>query len=200
MRFDNDRFVQALQVAARAHAGQTRKGSSIPYLSHPLQVAGLVLEYGGTLDQAIAGLLHDTLEDSADITFADLKDQFGDDVAQMVQDCTDTQPDETPDNKRPWRERKQRFIAHLASVSAASALVCACDKLHNLGSLVADLRSHGTGYLDRFSAGPQEQLWYFRSVLDTLAPKLPAALSRELQLRLASFRRQIDGPLEAAAG
>jgi (p)ppGpp synthase/HD superfamily hydrolase len=170
----------ALAFALRVHAGQTRKGRAVPYASHLFQVAGLVLEYGGDAEQVAAALLHDSAEDSVEATPRELAARFGASVAQIVADCTDTLQGDRPDRKSPWRERKTRHLAHLARVDARSALVAACDKLHNLRELLRDLRAEGTQTFARFNAGAADQLWYFEGVSAALASKLPAALAEEL--------------------
>ena len=134
------RFAQALTYACIAHSDQLRKGTEIPYVSHLLAVAGLVLEHGGDEDEAIAALLHDAVEDAGgQARLANLRHRFGDRVAEIVIDCTDT--DITP--KPPWRARKETYIAHLENASASARLVSCCDKLHNARTIVADLRTQG---------------------------------------------------------
>ena len=148
------RLHRATAFVLHHHADQTRKGSTIPYVSHLLQVSGAVLEYGGSTDQAIAGLCHDTIED-CDVTHSQLEEEFGSVVAQIVADCTDTLPGDTPGAKSDWKIRKSRYLAHLADADAASVLVAACDKLHNLSCIVSDVRTVGQDYLNRFSAEPE---------------------------------------------
>ena len=100
------KFVEAMQYAAEKHSTQTRKGSDIPYLGHLLSVAGFVIEADGTETQAIAALLHDAAEDQGgEETLAEIREQFGDEVASIVAECSDTF--ETP--KPPWRERKAKL-------------------------------------------------------------------------------------------
>ena len=100
----SEKLARAFAFAQRAHGGQTRKGTSIPYLSHPMAVASIVLEYGGSEDQAAAALLHDTVEDCG-VTYEQLSGEFGPAVARIVKDCTDAETLPKP----PWRERKERY-------------------------------------------------------------------------------------------
>jgi (p)ppGpp synthase/HD superfamily hydrolase len=172
-------LAQAVAFALTAHGAQTRKGTPVPYVSHLLQVSGLVLEHGGDLEQAAAGVLHDVVEDTPR-TLADVAAAFGADVAAIVADCTDTQADETPGNKRPWRERKARYIGQLQHVGERSALVIACDKLHNMRTQVADLEAFGPGILARFNAPPEAQRWLHGELLAALAGKVPPLLHAEL--------------------
>lgn len=191
------RLMCAAQRALSWHADQTRKGSEIPYASHLFQVAGLVLEHGGDLDQAAAGFLHDSLEDVSAPEErrrreATLRDEFGEDVLRMVRDCTDTEEHESLENKAPWKERKSRYLGHLARVDSRSALVTACDKRHNLGALVGDVRAHGVQYLERFHAGAPDQVWYFERVVEALRDRVPRRLAQELEALLADFRTLVE--------
>ena len=193
---DQARLTHAAQRALSWHADQSRRGSEIPYASHLLQVAGLVLEHGGDVDQAVAGFLHDSLEDvSAPEERRHregvLRDEFGEDVLRMVRDCTDTEEQESLEDKTPWKERKRRYVGHLAHVGSRSALVVACDKRHNLGALAGDVRAHGVEYLERFHAGASDQVWYFERVVEALRERIPRRLAEELEALLADFRTQV---------
>ncbi len=184
-----ERLAEAFAFALDAHATQTRKGKSVPYVSHLLQVAGLVLEHGGSHDQAVAALLHDTLEDCPEVTRSDLAERFGEAVAAMVESCTDLLEGDRPDAKSDWRSRKERYIAHLERATRETRLVAACDKLHNLGNLVGDVRVDGLAFLERFNAGIPELLWYQEACLAALREGLPAALVGEWEHQLAELRR-----------
>jgi (p)ppGpp synthase/HD superfamily hydrolase len=173
-------LVDAVAAAAGWHAGHVRKGTAVPYLSHLLQVAGLVLEHGGDDEQAAAAALHDAVEDT-DATIGDIEARFGPRVARIVADCTDTLPGDRPDAKSPWLERKLRHLDHLATVGADSALVAACDKRHNLESLVADVSTTGIeATAARFSSAPDQWVWYYEQALDRLGSRIPARLAAEL--------------------
>jgi (p)ppGpp synthase/HD superfamily hydrolase len=192
------RFVRAVELAADWHATQTRKGTEIPYLSHLIQVAGLVLEHGGDGDQAIAALLHDCLEDAATRPERQqreriLRAEFGEDVHRMVLDCTDTEEHEVRDDKAPWKVRKTRYLAHLLEVDERSALVAACDKRHNLGSLVGDIRADGPAIMERFSGENEAQVGYFEGVLDGVDGRIPKRLQQELEFLLGAFRALLLG-------
>ena len=186
---DQDRMTEALRFAPQHHADQYRKGSSIPYVSHLLQVAGLVLEFGGDVDQAVAALLHDTLEDCPEVTVGSLEERFGAAVTGIVRDCSDTIACEAgPDAAKPsWRERKERYLAHMKCADTRSLLVAVCDKVHNLGTIVADLEEHGLETLGRFSADADGQAWYFRNILDIARERVPSILSRRLEQSLTAF-------------
>jgi (p)ppGpp synthase/HD superfamily hydrolase len=133
-----ERFTKAVDYARTLHAADIRKGTAIPYLSHVLSVAALVLEHGGSEDHAIAALLHDLGEDHGGREQIEaIRAEFGDLVADIVEACSDDLP-AAGEEKRAWRERKEAYIAHLRSASADAVLVSAADKLHNARALVAD--------------------------------------------------------------
>jgi len=195
---ERERLAAACAFALDKHAAQVRKGTSIPYVSHLLQVAGLVLEHGGDVDQAVAGLLHDALEDT-DARPQEVRERFGDGVARIVEACTDTLPDDTPEKKAPYMERKTRYLAHLREADAAVLLVAGCDKLDNLRSLLADLHADGATTLGRFNGTPQEILWYYRGVLEAVGRRVPARLERELRLLTDELADFVE-PLDAGSG
>ena len=173
------RFEDALVYAAQLHGEQVRKQTEVPYVSHLLAVCGLVLEDGGDEDEAIAALLHDAVEDQGGApTLAVIRDRFGDRVADIVDGCSDT--DQTP--KPPWRERKEAYLAHLADPATTPSMlrVSAADKLHNARSVAADRRDAGEAVWERFNAGRDEQLWYYRSLVAVLQQRLPGRLTAQL--------------------
>lgn len=156
------RFEDAFVYATRIHAAQIRKGSGIPYISHLMGVASLVLEHGGDEDEAIAALLHDAVEDQGgDARRQDIRARFGERVAQIVDGCTDAETIPKP----PWRARKEIYIAHLDEASPSVRLVSSSDKLHNSRAILADYRTHGEALWNRFSGG-RETLWYYRALCD----------------------------------
>lgn len=154
------RYTQAIALAAKAHEGQNRKGTAIPYITHPVAVAGLVARYGGDEDMQIAGLLHDVLEDAGP-AWRPAIDEFGPRVLAIVEACTDGAPDPVSGHKAPWKERKQAYLAHLAETPDDALLVSACDKLHNAESILLDLTETGPGMFDRFNASRENVLWYY---------------------------------------
>ncbi len=169
-----DRYDAAVSWARELHAEQTRKGTTILYLSHLLAVSARVLEDGGDEDQAIAGLLHDTIEDQG-VSPAEIEERFGAEVARIVIACTDA--DTVP--KPPWRERKEAYLLHLVDADEPILRVCAADKLHNVRALLRDLAEHGDEHWERFSAPPVEQAWYFSQLASLIGGGLDSPLSRE---------------------
>jgi (p)ppGpp synthase/HD superfamily hydrolase len=168
-----ERFERALVFAARKHAGQTRKGSDVPYITHPVAVALLVHAHGGSEDQVVAALLHDTVEDCGGLpVLEEVRDVFGTTVAQIVEVMTDSVDRE----REPWRARKQRALDTLSAASATARLVAVCDKLHNVRSILADYETEGAKIWVRFNGGKEGSLWYYRTLLQVLGrpPVLPA--------------------------
>ncbi len=184
-----ERLANAFAFAVACHARQTRKGTGIPYLSHLMSVAALVMEYQGDEDQTIAALLHDTLEDHGSEAETPIREQFGERVLGMVQGCTDGIPDANG-VKPAWESRKLAYLDHLDSAPEDTLLVSCCDKLHNARSIAADYQASGDAVFDRFTASREQTIWYYRSLLRKFNERgLPADLLRELGLAVGRFDR-----------
>jgi (p)ppGpp synthase/HD superfamily hydrolase len=186
------RYGRALAYAAEKHAGQKRKGTRIPYISHPLAVASLVLEYGGGEDEVIAALLHDVPEDCGGQEVLDeIRQKFGMGAAAIVEGCTDTLEDPKP----KWRPRKEAHIGHLQTAHRSVRLVAAADKLHNALSILRDYRKQSVGekVWDRFAAPKEEVLWYYGAVTRALAAKGSNPLVEELELTVGELTRAGGG-------
>ena len=152
----SQRYFEAVAYASGLHAGQTRKGTAIPYVSHLLGVSSSVLEALGDEDQAIAALLHDAAEDcGGESRLVEIEELFGPRVASIVRGCSDSLV-EDPTVKAPWRERKEEYIEHLQDASPDVILVSCADKLHNARSLWTDTQRDGIETMERFNAtGPE---------------------------------------------
>jgi (p)ppGpp synthase/HD superfamily hydrolase len=188
----HDDYADALVFATRLHATQLRKGTPIPYISHLISVSALVLEHGGSRDQAIAALLHDSIEDQAkhyrggiEALRIAITRRFGDTVLEIVEACTDA----TTDPKPPWKERKQEYVTHLAKATDATRLVSCADKVHNARSVVGDLRILGNALWSRFIGGQEGSLWYYRALADEFLRGEPAALAAELDRTVREMER-----------
>jgi (p)ppGpp synthase/HD superfamily hydrolase len=180
-------FQRALAFALDWHGEQTRKGSDIPYVSHLLQVAGLVLENGGDWEQAAAAMVHDSVEDVRGVHLGTIERAFGPRVARIVGDCTDTLPGDTPESKSPWIERKRGYLDRLAAAGADSLLVAACDKRHNLSAIIADFRVQGPQTFERFNAPAEQQLQFYRDFSHRAADRLPPRLRLDLEALVAEL-------------
>jgi (p)ppGpp synthase/HD superfamily hydrolase len=187
-----ERFVSAMAYAHQVHQGQRRKGTGIPYIAHVLGVAAIAMEYGADEDEAIGALLHDAAEDGGgEATLAEIRARFGDAVADIVLGCSDSLV-EDPEDKLPWRERKENYLAHLENASQSVCLVSAADKLHNVRAIVRDYRQHGDDVWERFQGRREGTLWYYEIVADVLMRRYRSQLTRDLQ-------DAVDGLLALAA-
>jgi GTP pyrophosphokinase len=177
------RLQRAFRFAAEKHAGQTRKQTSIPYLSHLMAVASLVLEAGGDEDLAIAALLHDVVEDCGGTPILrDVEKKFGARVAKVVEGCTDSFVDPKP----PWRKRKQDYLRELKDADSDTRLVSAADKLHNVRSILMDYRQQGETIWSRFKGKKDGTLWYYRALRDEFQ-RTPNRLTGELEIAVAEL-------------
>lgn len=179
-----NRFTEAIDFALVAHCAQVRKGTRIPYLSHLLAVASLVIEHDGDEDAAIAAVLHDAPEDQGGYAMVEqIRARFGDNVAKIVEACTDTFDSPKPD----WPPRKTKYVEHLATdASPGACLVSAADKLHNARAILHDLRAaddHAT-FWKRFGSSPTQIGWYYGRLERALDGRLAALDGREMVMEL----------------
>jgi (p)ppGpp synthase/HD superfamily hydrolase len=171
------RYGEALLWAEAIHRDQRRKGKAVPYISHLISVSALVWEDGGTEEQAIAALLHDAIEDAGQ-SHASIAKRFGEAVADIVRDCTDTSDNATGGEKEPWLLRKIRHIASLEHKPESSLLVTAADKAHNAGDMVLDARRDPAMW-SKFNAGLEGSAWYLLRMRQQLKRQLPQSRSVE---------------------
>jgi len=159
------RFDHALLFASQIHRQQDRKKSGIPYISHLLGVASIVLDYGGDEEMAIAALLHDAVEDHGGRPMLKVIEQiFGARVAKIVDGCTDSYA-EDPKKKESWERRKFRYLRRIRHEDAETRFVSAADKLYNVRAALRDLRYDGEIIFTRFSAPKAKTLWYYRALV-----------------------------------
>jgi (p)ppGpp synthase/HD superfamily hydrolase len=179
-----ERFDEAVAFARRLHDGQKRKATDIPYLTHLLAVAGLVMEDGGSEDEAIGALLHDSIEDQGHRVEggvgrlrADIAARFGPAVLAIVEGCTDSDAHPKP----PWKERKEAYLKHLRDAPPPVRCVSCADKLHNARSVLADYRRLGEDLWGRFTGGRDGSLWYYRALADEFVARGPHPMADELE-------------------
>ena len=162
---DRARWDDALRFAATMHGSQMRKGTSLPYITHPIGVAELLGRYYPTnSDLAIAGLLHDTVEDTA-ATSEQIRSLFGPAVAALVDGVTKR-------DGANWRETRQMQIDKIASVELDVVRLKLADAMHNASSVLADLRSEGPAVWKRFRATPADVCWYYGGLLTAIHARL----------------------------
>ncbi|MGB3402328.1 MAG: HD domain-containing protein [Microcoleaceae cyanobacterium] len=183
----SSRFTEALTYATELHADQTRKGSDIPYVTHLLGVTSIALEYGANEDEAIAALLHDAIEDQGGkATRDEIHRRFGEKVTAIVEGCSDSS-DGGP--KLPWRQRKEAYIAHIATASPSVRLVSASDKLYNVRSIVRDYRRVGEEIWNRFNGKKSGTLWYYRAMLEAFRQVEVTPLINELETEVQELEQ-----------
>lgn len=184
------RFSEAVRWAAMLHADDVRKGTRIAYVSHLLAVASLVLEDGGTEEEAIAAMLHDAIEDRG-TPEAEIRARFGQPIADIVVACSE--PPGLDRGAATWRERKARYLEHLeAGVSESALRVTAADKLHNARSILSDVRDHGPEVWAKFNAPPGDQRWYYTELARVLTAAHDGPTVRELRRVVDHLVIEID--------
>jgi (p)ppGpp synthase/HD superfamily hydrolase len=181
-----ERFEEALVYAARLHSRQVRKVTSIPYVAHLLAAAAIVLEDGGSEDEAIAALLHDAIEDQGgDATRQEIRRRFGAKVVEIVNGCTDSEVIPKP----PWLERKQQYLERLRGAPPEVLRVSSADKLHNARSVLADLRRYGNSVWERFNGGREGTLWYYRRLVQVFQEAGASFIVEELDRVVSELER-----------
>lgn len=176
---------KAINFAAKAHVGQTRKSTDIPYISHPFAV-GMILQESKCSDEVIAaGILHDTLEDTS-VTVEELSEHFGEEITKLVEAASE------PSKSWPWKERKRHTIHALQNASLEEIQIIVADKLHNLRSIRVDIELQGESVWDRFNRGKRDQHWYYSSIVKALIPrkkefKLIGKLEKEVKAVFGSM-------------
>ncbi len=180
------RFEEAFCLVCRLHATQKRKGTEIPYVAHLMSVAALVIEDGGDEDEAIAGLLHDAVEDQGGKeTLGEIRRQFGERVAGIVYGCTDAETLPKP----PWLERKKRYVEHIRTAPEEVRRVSSADKLHNARAILADYRRLGEPLWRRFSGGRDGTLWYYRALVQAFKEAGSSPIVEELDRVVTELER-----------
>jgi hypothetical protein len=184
---------KAIETALEAHEGESRKGTEIPYVTHPLAVGIILAKAGCTDDVIAAGILHDTVENTG-ITLDDVRVKCGAKVAGIVQGCSE------PDRGASWEERKQHTIDFLKSTSKEIKFVALADKLHNISSMAADYQKVGERLWDRFNALEEEQKWYYEGLVVALRDDTADDAYQELHRKFARTVEAVFGAPEMKEG
>jgi (p)ppGpp synthase/HD superfamily hydrolase len=172
----------AIELAAKAHRNQVRKHTDIPYITHPISVGMALQQHGYPEELIIAGILHDTIEDTPiDIEY--IKEHFGDRAASIVEGCSE------PDKSLPWEKRKEHTIEHLKTASFEVKIVSCADKLHNIRTIARDLERLGDEVWDRFNRGKEDQKWYYRNLVESFCHQ-PFSIQDEDLFR--EFRGEVE--------
>jgi (p)ppGpp synthase/HD superfamily hydrolase len=183
----SSRYDAALTLAARAHRDQLRKGSDIPYIAHAVHVSVILIRHGFGEDLAIAGLLHDVVEDT-DVPIEAIAAEFGDEVARLVEMVTETKA--AGGVELPWEQRKAEKLIRLRESGPDVAALKAADAIHNARSIAADVRRDGPAVWGRFKRGPEPTLGYYRAILEGVRAKLGG---HPIAAELAEAVRDLEG-------
>ena len=158
---NKNKYKKALDFAYKIHFDQKRTDTEIPYFTHLVSVSNNVIEDGGITDEAIGGLLHDAVEDQGGLkTLIKIRKLFGNDVAKIVDECSDTIIVPKP----PWLTRKKKYLSDIKKKGQSSMFVSLCDKLHNGTSIVNDYKRKGKKVWTRFTATPKQVAWYYEGL------------------------------------
>ena len=158
-------FDKAVQFATEAHRGTERRGTGYPYIIHPMEAAAIVATMTNDQEMLAAAVLHDTVEDT-DVTIEQIRELFGDRVAELVQH--ETAP---LDDSLTWREKKTAQLKQLAEAPRDSKIVALGDKFSNMSGIALDYRQMGDEVWKRFHApnGKSDVEWYYRSLADAMS-------------------------------
>jgi (p)ppGpp synthase/HD superfamily hydrolase len=172
-----DVIEKALKTAAKAHEKQYRKGTDIPYITHPVAVGMILMKAGYSEELVAAGILHDTVEDT-DLSLQDIEQLFGRNMAQIVEGCSE------PDKSLSWEDRKKHTIEYLASAPEEIRVVACADKLHNIRSIASDIEQFGDQVWGRFKRGKEQQEWYYTHIIESLGIQSSFQLLDQLKLEV----------------
>ena len=168
----DDALSRAVGFAARAHAGQTRKGTEMPYIVHPMEAAAICAGITDDVEVIAAAVLHDVVEDT-DATVAEVEELFGHRVAQLVAGESEDKREGLPPSET-WRIRKEESLAYLRDADDPGVrMVCLGDKLSNIRAIQRDHGELGDMLWQRFNQkDPAEHAWYYSTIADVLQPDL----------------------------
>jgi len=190
IKLNKEKVLSAIDFAMSIHEGQTRKGKDIPYLTHLLTVASRILEEGGDEEQFIAGLLHDSVEDKGGAPLLEeIEQKFGKKVANYVEQCSDS----FSFPKKPWKERKVKFIEQCRQLPADVKLIIACDKWHNLYTTYRDFLREGDNVWTWFKGGKEGTLWYYQEIIYALRQNWQSLILSELEYYLNYLLNEAKG-------
>jgi (p)ppGpp synthase/HD superfamily hydrolase len=171
------RVEQAIRAAAVLHKNQLRKGSMpFPYITHLVATAFTLMDYTDDEDVIIAGLLHDTLEDT-DYTIDELQEDFGGRVREIVEAVTE--PKSTPENRISWKDRKKIYAEQLKKGPEESVLVAAADKIHNFRTLVEDYTDGHDRFMEDFGKNFDERLEVYQIIANVINNRLKGQILAE---------------------
>lgn len=182
---------EAIEFATKAHKGQVRKGTKIPYITHPLGVAKILLQNDCLQEIVVAGILHDTVED-APVTIEDIRHSFGEKIASLVHGASE------PDKSDTWENRKRHTIEYLKTAPMDVLLVSIADKLDNIRAIREDYEKLGESLWPRFNRSKEKQSWYYQSLAHVFAERQIdqpfASLAAEFKSEVKRVFREVMVP------
>lgn len=158
---DNLKLEEAIHFATKCHSGQVRKGTTTPFIFHPLEAMQILAGMNADMNLLIAGLLHDVVEDT-EVGIDEIRKTFGEDVATLVTGHTE-------DKSKTWQERKQTEIDETLQADIRLKKLVLADKLANIRSIHKDYQEIGEKLWERFNAGKEKQAWYYGKMVESLA-------------------------------
>jgi (p)ppGpp synthase/HD superfamily hydrolase len=184
---------KALNLAAAKHNGQMRKSSKLPYIVHPFSVAIILSEFTDDENVIVAGLLHDLLEDVESYSYQDLKNDFGQKIADIILGISEENDfDNGESEKETWKKRKLDYLKNLEKQNQESLLICAADKIHNLKSMSRIYQEQKRGMWRDFNAPLEKQIWYYQAVVEILEIKLKnRQILKKLKKEFDFFKKNI---------
>ena len=159
------KIIKAFEFAYVNHAGSTRKGTQIPYIVHPIDVAAILMKNNASEDMIVAGLLHDVIEEE-NVELAEIERSFGKKIADLVNFVTEPKElrKSDMDGKKTWEARKQSTINKIKSATDEQKLLLCADKLANIRDIIIEYKKLGNELWQKFNAPMDKQRWYYRSL------------------------------------
>lgn len=189
MQFEEKQLLhKAILFATKAHQGQKRKGSGLDYICHPLEVLQILTQCDASLPVLIAGVLHDTIEDTS-VTAQQIHDIFGPQVTALVLHHSE-------DKGKTWKERKTAAITEAEKGTLDCKLLIAADKVSNLRSTAADYHTMGETLWQKFNASREEIAWYYKSMLDALHELKQQPQTASLYEEMQQLYQEIFTPMK----
>lgn len=186
-------FERALIYALHVHGGHVRKGTKVPYFSHLTGVAATVIENDGSETEAIAALLHDAVEDmGGQPRLDDIRDRFGDGVAEIVEACSDSLDSAAGEDKEEWLPRKQKYLQSLAKKSSSILNVTAADKLHNARAIYRDAITYGAPFWKRFDKPAEQTIAYYSALYGIIRNVHKTPVTTELGKAVALLESLVE--------
>ncbi len=177
---------QAIRAVTILHENQLRRGSiPLPYISHLFAVMTILRDYTTDEDILVAGLLHDTLEDT-DYTLDELKEDFGGPIAEIV--LSVTEPSEVNGVKATWLQQKKVYLKQLKKADKKALMVCAADKIHNYRSIVEEYHERHSDFLRDFGPNLQDRMETHQAISNTLNSKLKNDIVHEFNNTFTEYK------------